>query len=46
MPEPRQLSAKVAVGGQPTVDDLRELKAQGFVAVVNLRTVGEAGQPL
>ena len=26
MPEPRQLSAKVAVGGQPTVDDLRELK--------------------
>ena len=46
MPEPRQLSAKVAVGGQPTVDDLRELKAQGFVAVVNLRTAGEAGQPL
>jgi uncharacterized protein (TIGR01244 family) len=46
MPEPRQLSDKVAVGGQPTVDDLRELRAQGFFAVVNLRTAGEAGQPL
>ena len=46
MTEPRQLTDKVAVGGQPTVDDLRHLRARGFVAVVNLRTVGEAGQPL
>jgi uncharacterized protein (TIGR01244 family) len=46
MTAPRQLSDKVAVGGQPTVDDLRHLRAQGFVAVVNLRTVGETGQPL
>lgn len=46
MPETRQLSERLAVGGQPTVDDLRELRAQGFVAVVNLRTAGEADQPL
>ena len=46
MLEPLQLSDKVAVGGQPTVGDLRELRAKGFVAVVNLRTAGETGQPL
>ena len=46
MSDPRQISAKVAVGGQPTVGDLHELRAHGFVAVVNLRTAGEAGQPL
>ena len=45
MTEPRQLSDKVAVGGQPTVDDLHHLRARGFTAVVNLRTVGEAGSP-
>jgi uncharacterized protein (TIGR01244 family) len=46
MPDRTRLTDKVTVGGQPTVDDLRELRAQGFVAVVNLRTDGEAGQPL
>ncbi len=46
MPGHARLTDKVTVGGQPTVDDLRELRAQGFVAVVNLRTDGEAGQPL
>ncbi len=40
------LSDKVAIGGQPTVEDLHELRAQGFVAVVNLRTPGESGQTL
>jgi uncharacterized protein (TIGR01244 family) len=46
MPGHARLTDKVTVGGQPTVDDLRQLRAQGFVAVVNLRTDGEAGQPL
>lgn len=40
------LSDKVAIGGQPTVEDLHELRALGFVAVVNLRAPGEAGQML
>jgi uncharacterized protein (TIGR01244 family) len=30
-------------GGQPTAAHLAELKAQGITAVINLRTVGEAG---
>jgi uncharacterized protein (TIGR01244 family) len=46
MPDRTRLTDKVTVGGQPTVDDLRALRAEGFVAVVNLRTDGEAGQPL
>jgi uncharacterized protein (TIGR01244 family) len=46
MAEWRKLTDKVTVGGQPSVDDLHTLRAQGYVAVVNLRTEGEAGQPL
>ena len=46
MSTPHQLSDKVAVGGQPTVEELHDLRAQGFVAVVDLRTSGEEGQPL
>ncbi|MGD9511436.1 MAG: sulfur transferase domain-containing protein [Geminicoccaceae bacterium] len=46
MSAPHHLSEKVAIGGQPTVEDLHELRAQGFVAVVNLCTTGEAGQQL
>ena len=42
----RSISAKVAVGGQPSAEDLARLRAQGFAAVVNLRTEGEADQPL
>lgn len=30
-------------GGQPTAAHLAELKSQGIMAVINLRTVGEAG---
>ncbi len=40
------VSEKVAVGGQPDLEDLRRLRAQGFAAVVNLRVDGEAeGMP-
>ena len=46
MSEQRQLSEKVTVGGQPTLDDLRRLREQGFAAVINLRSDGEANQPL
>ena len=46
MPAPRQLSEKLAVGGQPTVDDLHRVREQGYVAVVNLRLDGEASQAL
>jgi uncharacterized protein (TIGR01244 family) len=42
----RSISAKVAVGGQPSAEDLERLRSQGFVAVVNLRGDGEADQPL
>ena len=46
MGEWRRLNDKVTVGGQPSVDDLHALRAQGYVAVVNLRTEGEADQTL
>ena len=46
MPDPRQLTDKLAVGGQPDVDDLHRLRSQGYVAVVNLRLDGEANQAL
>ena len=42
----RSLSDRLAVGGQPTVDDLHRLRAQGYATVVNLRVPDEAGEPL
>ncbi len=41
-----RLSDKVVVGGQPSADDLAKLREQGIMTVVNLRTEGEANQPL
>src|SRR4051812_45268207 len=41
-----RLSGKVVVGGQPSAADLAQLRALGITTVVNLRTVGEASQPL
>jgi uncharacterized protein (TIGR01244 family) len=46
MIDPRQVSAKVAVGGQPTEDEIRQLRDWGFAVIVNLRQGGEAAQPL
>lgn len=46
MTGPRQIPAKVTVGGQPTPSDVEQLRAQGFATVVNLRLPGEAGQTL
>jgi uncharacterized protein (TIGR01244 family) len=42
----RSLSDQVAVGGQPTLDDLHRLRAQGFATMVNLRLPDEPCEPL
>ncbi len=42
----RPISPTVAVAGQPTADDLKALKAEGYVGVVNLRNDGEPDQPI
>lgn len=44
--DPKPLSKRVAVGGQPRADDLAQLRDQGFTTVVNLRVTGEANQQL
>ena len=41
-----KISERLMVGGQPTEAEIRELQAQGFQAIVNLRRDGEANQPL
>jgi uncharacterized protein (TIGR01244 family) len=41
-----KISDRLSVGGQPTEDDLRNLKAEGFAAVINLRRDGEDNQPM
>jgi uncharacterized protein (TIGR01244 family) len=46
MTDPRPLSSDLAVGGQPTLDDLHRLQAAGFATVIDLRLPGEAGQAL
>jgi uncharacterized protein (TIGR01244 family) len=40
------INERISVGGQPTEEDLKSLKAEGFAAVVNLRREGEQNQPL
>ena len=42
----KTITPTIAVAGQPTEDDLKALKAKGFVAVVNLRNDGEPEQPI
>lgn len=44
--KPVEISHWLTVGGQPTADDLKALKKQGFRSVVNLRRAGENNQPL
>ena len=41
-----KISERISVGGQPTEDDLKLLKAEGFTAIINLRRDGEQNQPL
>ena len=42
----KKISDKVMVGAQPSAEELADLRARGFVTVVNLRTEGEKNQPL
>jgi len=42
----RAVTATITVGDQPTEADLKQLKQEGYVAVVNLRNDGEPEQPL
>ena len=41
-----QINSQVTVGGQPSRDDLNQLKRDGFKSVVNFRTAGEDDQPM
>ena len=38
-----KINTEICTGGQPTLAQLSELKAQGITTVINLRTPGEAG---
>ncbi len=40
------ITPTIAVAGQPTEADLKDLKEQGYVGVINLRNEGEPEQPL
>jgi uncharacterized protein (TIGR01244 family) len=42
----RPFTATITIGDQPTEGDLKELKQEGYVGVVNLRNDGEPEQPL
>ena len=42
----KTITPTIAVAGQPTEADLKSLKAQGYVGVVNLRNEGEPEQPI
>ncbi len=42
----RAVTPKITIGDQPSESDLEELKAEGYVGVVNLRNDGEPEQPL
>ena len=42
----RAITSRIAIGDQPTEDDLARLKAEGYSGVVNLRNDGEPEQPL
>lgn len=41
MEQVQQINDQISVGGQPTVDDLQQLKARGFRSIVNFRNAGE-----
>ncbi|MCI0429180.1 MAG: sulfur transferase domain-containing protein [Rhodospirillales bacterium] len=43
---PALISERLAVGGQPTEDELKGLAESGISTVVNLRQIGETSQPM
>ena len=42
----RAVTATITIGDQPTEADLKQLKQEGYVGVVNLRNDGEPEQPM
>jgi uncharacterized protein (TIGR01244 family) len=42
----KTITPTIAVAGQPTEADLKALKSQGYVGIVNLRNEGEPEQPI
>ena len=42
----RTITPKITIADQPTEEDLRALKGQGYVGVINLRNDGEPEQPI
>lgn len=42
----KTISPAITIGDQPVGDDLKTLKAEGYVGVINLRNDGEPEQPL
>ena len=42
----RPITPLITIGDQPTEDDLKSLKDEGYVGLVNLRNDGEPEQPL
>lgn len=46
MAEKMKINDQVTVGPQPSAEEIRQLKEQGFRTVVNFRTDGEDEQPL
>ena len=42
----RPITPKIAIAGQPTEEQLQELKKSGYVGVINLRNDGEPEQPM
>jgi uncharacterized protein (TIGR01244 family) len=41
-----KIDDQITVGPQPSAEELRQLKAQGYQTIVNFRTDGEEEQPL
>ncbi len=41
-----KLSDRITVGGQPSAEEIQQIKNAGFATVVNLRTAGEEDQPM
>lgn len=46
MKPPVKIDSRISAGGQPTEEDLAQLKAQGVTTIINLRRPGEQNQPL
>jgi uncharacterized protein (TIGR01244 family) len=42
----KAITPMITIGDQPSEDDLKALKAEGYLGVVNLRNDGEPEQPL